>query len=62
MGNTFLGYVLAKWEDINISFFLWCYELNIDSNDRVSAKKTQPKITNFKNYFVTLVELRELDS
>ena len=37
--------------DINTASFLWYYELNIDSNDRVSAKKTQPKITNFKNYF-----------
>ena len=40
--------------DVNTASFLWYYELNIDSNGRVSAKKTQPKITNFKKLFLSL--------
>ena len=34
---------------------LWYYELNIDSNGRVSAKKTQPRITNFKEIFLSIL-------
>ena len=40
--------------DVNNASFLWYYELNIDSNGRVSAKKTQPRITNFKEIFLSL--------
>ena len=40
--------------DVNNASFLWYYELNIDSNGRVSAKKTQPRITNFREIFLSL--------